>query len=292
MGHYCHINAHFPVVEFSSEVQAFLAELRRRLPASDEWCRLSWDEQRAHKDAIHQALGIPGSSDDWKFVKQWQREGQWYVTHELTPALSPPFPRVLTEYHPPYNKNYLSAVWLVAFTAPGRWQTDYWSIYQTLSETRRYVRELFSKLWRLFYIGEYFYEYSDPYDLREIRRKAPPGSIAHKRLRSVFSLFKLHDFVSLHRGVLSQDLPSGTILELDILDYLYDGTEEEAKVKFQSDQELGVLDAVDKMDLPALVNNKLLESLPDFDEHVIPWLDAADAWCEASMYLREQGDNE
>jgi hypothetical protein len=46
------------------------------------------------------------------------------------------------------------------------------------------------------------------------------------------------------------------------------------------------------MDLPALVNNKLLESLPDFDEHVIPWLDAADAWCEASMYLREQGDNE
>jgi hypothetical protein len=292
MGHYCHVNAHFPVDEFSEEEQRFLRELRHRLPPRDEWLKLSWDEQRAAQEQVHIDLGIPAKSDDWKFVEQWQREGKWYVTGELIPALSPPFPRVLTEYYPPYNKNHLSPVWLVAFTAPGRWQPRYWSIYQTLSETRRHAWDLFNKLWGLFYIGEYFHEYTDAYDLREIRRKAPPGSVAHKRLRSVFSLFKLHDFVSLHRQVLSRDLPNGTILELDILDYLYSGTEEEAKAKFQSDQELAVLDAVEKMDLQALVGSKLLESLRDYDEDVIPWLDAADGWCEAAMYLREEGGDE
>jgi len=180
----------------------------------------------------------------------------------------------------------------VAFTAPGRWQLEFSSIYQTLSETRRHVRESFNKLWGLFNVGEYHHEFTDQFDLRQIRSQAPPGSIAHKRLRSVFSLFKLHDFMELHRLVLSQDLPSGTVLELDIGGLLYEWTEDEAKAKFRSEDELAVLNAVGKMDLSALINNKRLESLRDYDEYVIPWLDAADAWCEISMYLREQGDEE
>jgi hypothetical protein len=118
-------------------------------------------------------------------------------------------------------------------------------------------------------------------------QKAPPGSVGHKRLRSVFSLFKLHEFVALHRYVLSQDLPSGTILELDIMDYLYSGTEEEAKGKFLCEYELRVLDAVEAMDFDALINNKLLAQYSDYDEDIKPWISAADAWCESLGYLLE-----
>src|SRR5262245_32060757 len=107
MGHYCYINAHFPVAEFGDEEQRFLGELRKRLPQGDEWLKLSWDERRAMRDRVHEDLGIPGKSDDWQFVEQWQRDDKWYVTDHVIPALSPPFPRVLTEYHPPYNKNRL-----------------------------------------------------------------------------------------------------------------------------------------------------------------------------------------
>jgi hypothetical protein len=287
MGQYCHINAHFPVSGCSVEEQAFLAKLRTLLPRDDAWLALPWEERQRRQRAVHQQLAIPGDADNWQFVTQWQRDGEWYVTNPVPHALSPPFPRALAEYQPPFNKNHLSSVWRVTFSAPSRWQSDYWHICQTLSETRRHVRTLFGKLWGIFNIGEYHFEYSDAHDLRSIRRKAPPGSVGHKRLRSVFSLFKLHDFVSLHQDVLSQDLPSGTILELDILDYLYSGAEVEAKAKFDSEDELRVLDAVEAMDLDALLNNKLLAGLSDYDEHVTPWLDAADAWCESSTYLRE-----
>lgn len=98
-------------------------------------------------------------------------------------------------------------------------------------------------------------------------------------------MFELNEFVSLHRNVLSQDLPSGTILELDIMDYLYSGTEDEAKGKLDSEYELRVLDAVESMDFDALTNNKLLAQLSDHDEYIIPWLEAADAWCESKGYL-------
>src|SRR5262245_42791249 len=288
MGNYCHIEAHFPVTEFNTKEQAFLAELRNRLPGSEEWLQLSWEERSSRQREVHEQLCIPGEVDQWQFVKQWQREGNWFVTDIGYCAPSPPFPRPLAEYPRPYSRR-LPEVWLVAFTAPGRWQPESWSIYQTLSETRQHVRHLFNKLWGLFYIGEYHHEYTDAYDLREIRRKAPPGSLAHKRLRSVFSLFKLHDLLALHRLVLSQDLPRETILGFDISDLLNERSEEGFKALFRNDQHLGVLDAVEKMDLAALVNSKLLEAERDYDEYVIPWLEAADAWCEASMYLREQG---
>jgi hypothetical protein len=291
MGNYCHIEAHFPLAELSNDEQQFLVELRRRLPSGDEWLQIPWDERGRLQKAVHEQLGIPGEADAWQFVKQWQREGNWYVTDIGYRAPSPPFPRPLGDYPRPYSRR-LPEVWLVAFTAPGRWQSESWSIYQTLSETRQHVRHLFNKLWGLFYIGEYHHEYTDAYDLREIRRKAPPGSKAHKRLRSVFSLFRLHDFTALHRLVLSQDLPGGTIIELDISDLLNEWSEEGVKALFRSDQHLGVLDAVEEMDLDALVNNRLLGSLSDYDEYVVPWLEAADAWCEAAMYLREQGDGE
>src|SRR5262245_29282565 len=206
MGHYSYIHAHFPVSEFSEQEQSFLAELRQLLPYDDEWIRLPYQEQQSRRVAVHNRLQLPGEPDDWQFVRQWQRDDKWYVHHHVKRSVSPPFPIVMSEYDS-LAERHLPEVWLVAFTAPGRWQTEYWSIYQSLSETRKYVRELFGKLWRLFYIGEYFHEYTDAYDLREIRRKAPPGSVAHKRLRAIFNLFELHDFVSLHKWVLSQDLP-------------------------------------------------------------------------------------
>jgi hypothetical protein len=285
MGMHCHIYAHFPVTEFSAEEQTFLAELRRRLPDDEVWLQLPWEERVAFHKAVHEQLGIPGEADRWQFVKQWQHDGNWYVTSIDCGSPSPPFPRPLADYPCPFSRG-LPAVWLVAFTAPGRWQPEFSSIYQSLGETRRHVRQLFDKVWHVFNIGEYHHDFTDQYDLRQIRSKAPPDSIAHQRLRGVFSLFKLHDFTDLHRLVLSQDLPSGTILELDIGGLLYNFSEGEAKALFQSDKHLAVLDAVERMDLDALVGNKLLESLGEYNEDVIPWLDAADAWCEIAMYLR------
>jgi hypothetical protein len=287
MGANCHINAHFPVAEFTAEEQAFLAELRTRLPRDDAWLALPWEERQRRQRALHQQLAIPGNADDWQFVEQWQKDGTWYVTDLVPHALCPPFPRALAEYHPAYNSCGLTSVWRVAFSAPGSWQSKYWHLCQTLSETRRHVRDLFGKLWGIFSLTEYHHEYTDAHDLRAIRQKAPPGSVGHKRLRGVFSLFRLRDFVSLHRDVLSQDLPSGTVLELDILGDFYSGTEDEAKAMFDSGDELRVLDAVEAMDLDALINNKLLAQLSDYDEDVTPWLDAANAWCESSIYLLE-----
>jgi len=256
MGNYCYINAHFPVAELSSEEQTFLAELRQRLPSGDEWRRLSWDEQRSRQEAVHQQLGIPGDSGDWKFVEQWQRDSNWYVTHELKPHLSPPFPRVLTAYCPPWSKNYVPAVWRTVFSSPCRWSSK-WSIFQTLTETRQYTPQVFRQLLSFLH--------QNPWDIEALRKDAPPGSLRHMRLRGVLSLFELRHFVALHRQVIALDLPMGTILELNLLDAVCDGPTLAAYIA-NAEVFTPVLNALEPLNFAVLENARTLDNQTRSDE--------------------------
>jgi hypothetical protein len=282
MGNYCWINAHYPIAGLSAEEQSFLADLRKRIPKDDEWLSLGWDEQERRREAANTELGIPGQAGDWRMIEQSQQRQIWYVSGSLPTTLTPPFPSVLSRYHPPYSKNCVPPVWRTAFSAPGRWNGE-WSIFQTLQDTREHTKFAFGQLWKFLY--------SDSDEIQELRRKAPPCSIAHERLRAVFCLFRLSHFVQLQREVLAVEHPPGTVLELDLLDAVYEQSEF-ADYMDHADVFLPLLEALAAWDVKSVENSSLLVGRKAYEDDLNAWLYASDCdSTEMSSYLLQDWED-
>src|SRR5436853_7828369 len=99
MGSYCDIESHFPETAFSADERSLLFRLRQALPANDEWYKLPYEERERRRFDVHRQLAMPGSAEDWKYLRQFERDDCWYVStlSPLPPHLCPPFPSILVE---------------------------------------------------------------------------------------------------------------------------------------------------------------------------------------------------
>jgi hypothetical protein len=235
------------------------------------------------REATHQELTIPGRFDDWREVEHTLHGEAWFVSGAVPLTLTPPFPSVLSGYYPPFSKNCVPPVWRTAFSAPGRWNGE-WSIFQTLAETRAHTKVVFGQVWKFFY--------SDPWEIQDLRRQAPPGSTTHERLRAIFRLFRLSHFVELQREVLSVNHPSGTVLELDLLDAIYEYSEL-ADYIGSAEMYLPLLEAVGNRDVERIADDRLLDGLKAYEDDLNAWLYASNRdSTELSSYLLQDWPDE